>query len=220
MKKVTRVSITSVNLNFFPWGSKNAINKQRINLNYICHEPFYKNPTVIWHWQKTIPALVTLRPDKNLNEKKGHVANPSLHGTIKLGSSQQWDVNSVAYMSQPKSMDASYTWKHSLKAKQVCNGFLTVFSRTAISKQLDNYRLPVVFFWQTWQGFPLAPAEQFQPTNNKQLPPVRPPSCSLMHVPLFKINQTKLMISLTRNMQNDNQYLKNTKKTPTNSVNP
>jgi hypothetical protein len=107
---------------------------------------------------------------KNLNEKKGHVANPSLNGTIKLGSSQQWDVNSVAYMNQPKSMDASYTWKHSLKAKQVCNGFLTVFSRTAISKQLDNYRLPVVFFWQTWQGFPLAPAEQFQPTNKQATP--------------------------------------------------
>lgn len=124
----------------------------------------------LWHWQKTIPAPVTLRPDKNLNEKKGHVANPSLYGTIKLGSSQKWDVNSVAYMNQPKSMDASYTWKHSLKAKQVCNGFLTVFSRTAISKQLDNYQLPVVFFWQTWQGFPLAPAEQFQPTNKQATP--------------------------------------------------
>lgn len=67
-------------------------------------------------------------------------------------------------------MDASYTWKHSLKAKQVCNGFLTVFSRTAISKQLDNYQLPVVFFWQTWQGSPLAPAEQFQPTNKQATP--------------------------------------------------
>lgn len=90
-------------------------------------------------------------------------------------------------------------------------GFLTMFSRTSISKQFDNYPLPTVFFWQTWLGFALT----FVELINKQTTPISQATfIFMMNVLFVKINQTGLMLSLKNNIQNDNQDLKNTQKTP------